>query len=624
MPKWPSWRILLGLVGLVLSAPGSLSGQIGRQEVVSLRFEGNREFSSEALSRAIITRETDCKSILFRIIPFCLAGAEFSLDPHYLNQRVLREDYARVYLFYYQRGFRDVVVDTILTRPSESEVEITFQLQEGEPIRVTDMEFLLDDGLSAGQAPQIFPDSSILRDLPIRVGDPLSYPALEATRDTLETRLKNKGYFQPWVLQASDFSSVNPKEAQVTFRLEPGALSKFGNLDVEFGEAPGSEPTLEEAEVLRMLPYREGDLFRESLRFEGRRALYNLGIFTQVGDTATYIPGDSVVDLMIRVEEGNLHRVRTGGGFSTAECVDLEASWSNLNFLGGARRVQVTGRVANVFAQPLRRSICSTDGSDKKYSEPIWGLSLDFTQPYFYSPRNSVSARLFGERQSFPDAFIREAFGMSLGFTRILAPSTLLGLSYRPQYSKLDFTDVLFCSAYLICDRTEIDLLSDYNFLSPVAVSFSRDLRNQVLSPTRGYSLAADLEFARRWTGSEFGFTRILSEASWHAENERGFVIGARLRGGWVISKGFESFTGSGSSADILHPEKRLYAGGANSVRGFAQNRLGPQVLYLESPRLLVEAREGPSGTLPPPLYPLRGGGSVLRCRGVGRQRFPP
>jgi outer membrane protein assembly factor BamA len=37
----------------------------------------------------------------------------------------------------------------------------------------------------------------------------------------------------------------------------------------------------------------------------------------------------------------------------------------------------------------------------------------------------------------------------------------------------------------------------------------------------------------------------------------------------------------SGVSDGIVPPEKRFYAGGSNSVRGFAQNRLGPQVLFL-------------------------------------------
>jgi len=509
-----------------------------------------------------------------------MAGADFALDPHYLNERVFKEDYARVYLFYFQRGFREVVVDTILTRPTENEVEITFQIQEGDPIRVVHVDF---------QGVEDLPDSSVLEDLPVRVGDPHSLPALVAVRDTVETRLRNQGFAYPWVGLDSANVPNGGHEAQLFFKVDAGPLSEFGSLDVDFIETRGADPTLEEAVVLRMLPFKEGDPYRENLRFEGRRALYNLDIFRLVNDTVTSFHGDSVLDLRVRVAEGDVHRVRTGGGFSTAECIDLEASWSSLNFMGGARRLQITGRIANVLASPLRSTLCSSQGSSEEFRKPIGSVSVDFTQPYFYSPRNSLSARLFAERQSYPDVFIREAVGMSFGFTRTLAPFTFVGFSYRPQFSKLDLTDVLFCSAYLICDRTEIDLLADYNFLSPLGISFSQDRRNQVLSPTRGHSVAVDVEHARKWTGSEFGYTRVLSEASWYGQTRGRLVIGAHLRGGWVNSKGYESFTDNGLSGDILHPEKRLFAGGTTSERGFAQNRLG-----------------------------------LLRRRGASRQGFPP
>ena len=40
--------------------------------------------------------------------------------------------------------------------------------------------------------------------------------------------------------------------------------------------------------------------------------------------------------------------------------------------------------------------------------------------------------------------------------------------------------------------------------------------------------------------------------------------------------------------ADIIHPQKRFFSGGANSVRGFAQNQLGPRVLTVDPARLLI------------------------------------
>ncbi len=580
-------RAVLTAWSLVLAGYLPLPGQSTPLEVTSLRFIGNEEFSGEALSRAIVTRETECRSALFQIVPLCLAGVDFALNPNYLNERILREDYARVFAFYFRRGFRDVQVDTLIARPAEDEIEITFSIQEGEPIRIASLEF---------QGLETLPDSSIIDDLPVRVGDPLSLPALFAARDSLETRLKNMGYYDPFVSQNSDIVPGS-YEGEVFFGVDPGPLYRFGTLDVEFLETQDAEPSLKEEEVLRMLPFREGDLYAEALQLEGRRALYNLDLFTQVGDTVTGIrpaPTEdaSLLDLRIRVAEGDVHRVRTGGGYSTAECIDLQASWSSLNFMGGARRLQVSARVGNLLSPSLGALLCPQQGSEDKYRDPVGSVSVDFTQPWFYSPRNSVSARLYFDRQSYPDVFIREALGISLGFTHALAPATLLGFSYRPQRSKLELTEVLFCSAYLICDQSEIDLLEKYNFLSPIGLSFSRDRRNQVLNPSSGFSLAADLEYARKWTGSEFSYSRILSEATLYREFPRDLVFGAHVRAAWVRSSGFESFGSDGFSGDILHPEKRLFSGGANSVRGFAQNRLGPRVLYLDDPRPLYKGPE--------------------------------
>jgi outer membrane protein assembly factor BamA len=39
-----------------------------------------------------------------------------------------------------------------------------------------------------------------------------------------------------------------------------------------------------------------------------------------------------------------------------------------------------------------------------------------------------------------------------------------------------------------------------------------------------------------------------------------------------------------------VHPQRRVYAGGAKSVRGFGESRLGPRVLVVDNPASLLEA----------------------------------
>ncbi len=570
MRRRPSLIKLMGVVGLSLMVQGPLSAQIGLQEVTGLRFRGNSEFSDEVLGTAINTRQTECRSLLFKLIPFCLAGADFSLDPYFLNERELRLDHARVQLFYYLRGFRETAVDTVVTRPTAEEVQITFLIEEGDPIQVVELGF---------QGLEELADSSVLEDLPIRVGEPLSLLALDATRDTLEARFRNQGFAHADVLRNYFIPRETPYEARVSFDLYPGPLTRFGPLTLDISSVQGREASVDEAVVRRMLPFREGDIYGEDLQFSGQRDLYNLDIFRFVNfvpDTLSAV--DSILPLTIQAQEGDFHRVRTGGGLSTAECFNTEANWSSLNFFGGARRLQVTGRMANIFASRLESTpLCSQAGTGE-YGKLTGLISVDFTQPWLFSPRNSVTASLFVERQSVPRSFVRKALGMNLGFTRRLNISTLLGVSFRPQLSSLSAAEVFFCSAYLICSPDEIKLLQEGNTLSPVGISLSQDRRNRALSPTRGYSAAVDLEHAGAWTGSDFRYTRVVSEATWYTQNSSRWVLGARLRGGWVSPEGFIGL----ASGEIVHPEKRLFAGGSNSVRGFGQNRLGPRVLYLE------------------------------------------
>jgi outer membrane protein insertion porin family/translocation and assembly module TamA len=104
-----------------------------------------------------------------------------------------------------------------------------------------------------------------------------------------------------------------------------------------------------------------------------------------------------------------------------------------------------------------------------------------------------------------------------------------------------------------------------------------------------------DLEHAADWTGSEYRYTRVLAEGAWYTQSDTRWVLATRLRGGWVLPGGFQGLTTGGSSDEIVHPDKRLYAGGSNSVRGFAQNRLGPQVLQVLDVGKLTST-EGPDG----------------------------
>ncbi|MDE3002399.1 MAG: BamA/TamA family outer membrane protein [Gemmatimonadota bacterium] len=569
----------LCLVGVALAlAPASGTAQLRGPEVSAVRFEGNASFPADSLARAIATRATACRSLWFYFpLPLCPLGVDFALSRSTLRDRDLPRDRARLVLWYRQRGFRDVAVDTAVVEQDQWSARVMFRVNEGRPIIADSIEYL---GVEA------FEGEGLLDNLPIAQGDRLSTLAMDATRDSIIRRLSDNGYAYADVFRRVNRPGNPPSyDAVVTFEVVPGPATTYGDIRVEGVENLGV------GTVLRTVQLRSGDPYRRAEIDEATTRLYGLEIVRNASVVPDTVVGmqDPTVDVAITVQEGDAYRVRTGGGWSTAECLNLDARWTSRNFFGGGRTLSVRGRVGNILASQFRDDLCTQSG-EGKYAD-LTGLgAVDFVQPWIFSTRNALSATLFVERQSLPDIFVRRAFGGQIGLSRSVAQRTVLTGFYRPELSELDATDVLFCSGFLVCAPSDIKQLEEPNSLSPIGLSFTRDRSDDLLNPRSGYRILLDVEHAGRWTASDFRYDRIVAEASRYASAGR-VVFAARVRGGWVGSGDFEGLADQ-SQADsaavaIVHPQKRFYTGGANSVRGFAQSRLGPRVLLADPPTLL-------------------------------------
>jgi outer membrane protein assembly factor BamA len=573
--------VTVAVVGtMALLASGQLSAQMappGRQEVSSVRFEGNHAYPTDSLAWAIVTRQTECRSVVLE--PFCWAGADFALQRAYLYQNEFAVDPTRLRIWYQWRGFRDVKIDTTTTVRSDSTLQITFHVTEGRPVLVDSIGF---DGV------EDFQGTSLLEDLPLRTGDRLSSIATDATRDTLIWRLANQGYAHADVLVSSFIPRSDAYHARVTFDVVAGSRARYGHVGIE------GIKNLSESTVLKTIQFRRGDLYRASQLREAQARLFGLDIVRSASVTpeVTATP-DSIVPVHVVVQEGDLHRVRSGAGWSTAECFDVDARWVHRDLLGGGRRLQVRGRVSNILARDYKDLLCPYSGRGP-FGQITWLASVDFSQPWIFSTRNSFQASVYGERQSLPNVFVRRAVGLSFALTRIIGPRTPLTLSYRPELSRLDAAEALFCTSFQVCTPQDISSLQGANWLAPIGIDLARTTANNVLNPSRGYSVSIGLEHAASYTGSNFAYDRVVGEAIRYEPITDRSVLAGRVRVGWVGAGAFEKLLGTPTGGvDIVHPQKRFYAGGANSVRGFPQSRLGPRVLTTDVEPLLSVAGAG-------------------------------
>jgi outer membrane protein insertion porin family len=537
-------------------------------EVLSVRFVGAERIPVELLRTAIMTVPTSCISAALQ--PLCWLG--LSRDRQYLDERALAADVFRLRVFYYQHGFRDARIELDTAR-TPAGVHIAFRIAEGRPVVVASVD-VAGEGL----------DPAITANLPIRAGRPFNMGEFEATRDTLIGRLANRGYARADVLANYDIPGGDGHTVTVEYHLIPGDVARFGTVRISGLER------VDPAVVERMLEFREGDLFSRQALLRSQRNLFGLEVFRHA-EILTAANGDALVDVHVQVNEGDLHRVRLGMGMSTTDYLNAEGRWVSRNFLGGGRRLELRGRVANMMAGPLNYVQPPFESCADIYCDLAGSLTADFSQPWFFGPRNAIGTGLFLERFSLSGVYVRTSKGAYTSVRRTVLRNGALTGMYRPELTQLESDgDLIFCVNFVVCEEREIDVLRSPQWLSPLVLSFAVDRSNSLFAPTRGYILRLDGEFAARPTGSDFSYSRFVGEVSGYHEPFRGLVIAARLRPGWARAVG-ETETGLG-----LHPQKRFFAGGPSSVRGFAQYRLGPKLLTVSSDTLAQSIARGGAG----------------------------
>ena len=579
------------LLVLCLGAGPTLGQEVRPRdrEVVSLRFQGNQAFSDGALAAAIETRASQCRSVLFQILPLCpLTDWSLVETSAFLDEGQLAEDLLRLRVFYRRRGYRAVGVDTAVDRRN-GEVAVTFRIEEGRPTRIDSFAITGLEGLG-GVNP-----SRLREEVELGRGDPFDRVRLQAVKTLLETRLVNEGYVNAVVLEETTLPEG--EGARVTLEVRPGVRVRVGEIRIRGADGIGDRV------IREFLTFDEGDYYSQEAVQESQRALFGLGAIrfasiSRAGATAA----DSTVTLVVQLTAADVRTVRVGAGVNTSRCFQTEAVLGHRNFLGRARRLQLTGRLANLLAPELAGAFPCTDVADQPRDSVFRELNFlaqaEFEQPYFLSSRNSFRASLFVERETFPEIFVRNARGAELAVTRRLRARMPATLSYRPELTSFGqaSADIFFCVNFGICQPGDIQVLEEARWLSPLGLSWRYDRTNAAISPTDGWFGTADVEAASLLTGSDYDYARLALEAAGFESLRPGLVLAGRARGGVVQPTGAVFDLDDEPEDEIVHPRKRFYAGGAQSVRGFAQNLLGPTVLLLNTETALAE--DGPCDRL--------------------------
>jgi outer membrane protein insertion porin family/translocation and assembly module TamA len=535
------------------------------------------------MASGLATKASGCKSLLLE--PFCLiTQSHLVYDTRTLDHIELARDVVRIKVYYYKRGYRETEVDTTVTRARShsNRVRVTFKVTEGKPVIVQKVE--------VDQQDSVLKRKALEHTVLVHEGQPLNLIDLDSTHVRLRDALWDKGHADALIADTIEVHD-SARTAEVTIRINPRWVATVESVTVH------GDSILSPDIAKKMITLRPGNIYKRQDVIESQQALYNSNLYRRA--TIVLPPrGDSAKRIDINVAEARLHAVKLSAGFNTIDFMQTEGKFTNYNFLGDARKLDMHLVISNLLAPALNgtgifRDVLADNGlpgdSSRSYLKPTYLASIDFTERWFGDPRNTVGLGLFSHRSSAPGIYVDKGYGATMSFTRNVTTRTPLSLVYRYERTQVQAGDVYFCVNYGVCQQGTIGLLRNRNALSPVSVDFYMDRANDQFNPSDGYTARADFEHASKYTLSDFRYNRASGEMTIYRPIGKS-VLAARLRGGWVRALSSTSTTNVNGLSDILHPRKRFYAGGANSVRGYGENQLGPRILTVDPQKLITEA----------------------------------
>jgi outer membrane protein assembly complex protein YaeT len=314
---------------------------------------------------------------------------------------------------------------------------------------------------------------------------------------------------------------------RVVYDVEEGHRKKIG--DIRF---VGNHRTNERT-IRRQLTIQENDHLRLSDLTETQQKLYELGVFRSVDMRTESKDGSSATtDVVIHLDETPDVNFGYGLRYSAEDHLEVLTGIRFPSLFGSAHQAGLT------FTVNANESV----------------LRGNYSMPYFW--RYKLGTDFFLSRETDEDEFLsEEVWSFTFQQHRKLLEDLALQWSYTYRHNHL-LGKVTDDSPFPFEFTTRESILT---------TSLIEDRRNNFIQPSRGRFASVTFQVAPETLGSDVKFVKLFGVLNTFFSLGRDLIWAASYRMG--IADAFDEF---------LLPDNRFRAGGATTVRGFAQDSLGP------------------------------------------------
>ncbi len=367
-------------------------------------------------------------------------------------------------------------------------------------------------------------------------GDPARAADVLAAGTRLLAALQAEGYALAKVSEPTAILHPATRTLDVTFTVEPGPRVDLGPIAI------AGLRTVNESFVRRRLTIRPGEKYSPAALAAARADLAELPIFSMVRiRPGTSTNAEGRLPVTVFVSERKLHVVSLGASYSTDLGVGLNASWEDRNLFGNA--------------EDLKLSAGTTLGGTA-VTGPGYSLSAAFSKPDFLARNQSLLANVGTVDESL-DAYDRTALTASVALSRPVLPHLTASVGLAGERERI----------------TQNAITSSFTLIG-VPLTLAYDSTNNLLNPTRGFRATARLAPTASFGPPSAQF--VLAELSGSTYLDLSDLAGERPGRSVVAVRGLVG-AALGTSLASLPADKRFYAGGSGTVRGYKFLSLGPQ-----------------------------------------------
>lgn len=429
-------------------------------------------------------------------------------------------------------GYYDARLD-IRVDPDAAPAKVTVAVEPGPAYRFKSIVVRTESGAPLPGAP-IDAD-----ELGLKPGERARAPQVVDGQSKLVSTLAGRGYAFAKVTDRRAVVDHSDRSMDITFTVDPGPLTRFGDTRVE-----GLEE-LNEGLVQGRLPWKPGERYEPALVERARTDIAKLNVFDTVRVQLAEQPGpDGVTPVTVTVAERKRHVIGAGVVYSTTEGLGGNVYWGHRNLFGGAEQLRLSVEVGRLAG----------DTSNAGELElPDLRFGVNFRKPDFLAPKQSLLLD-FSVVADNPPAYERVASILTAALER-------------------EITDQLRVSAGVTAERGRVRTIDrTYQVaLLGVPLSATYDGTDNLLNPVRGFRLGATVTPWFPASGNEsqqrFLATSLTGSAYYDIGGDGRYVGAARLGLGSIV----------GAELADIPPDRRFYAGGGGSVRGYGFQKAGPR-----------------------------------------------